>query len=427
MTVKASDILGMNARQLFFSNQNSSKAVAFASSKHATKILLENNNIPTATVHGVLLSFEDVQDFNWQELDSNFVIKPTNGNAGKGIVAFRKQHKDREHWTSTTGKVWSIEDVILHCYDILEGQYSTYGSQHHVIVEERIPIHPTLRKFAVKGTPDIRIIVFNSVPVMSFLRLPTEESEGRANLHQGAIAAGVDIATGITTHAITGKGESIFYLPKSKRKLNGIKIPFWNRILTTAIRTAQASGLYFSAIDLFVDEVKGPMVVEINANPGLSIQLANRAGLRKRLERVAGINVIDAGHGAKIGKALFAERFADKIKSEEGLTVISPKERVTLRKSKQQVEEVTALVNTGRFRSIIAHSLAEELDLLNPDDLLWFEKEDKDGSSPIVEVTFMLKGQKIKTAMIVSKKLNKTVHKIELGRNDLKNFLVGME
>ena len=425
--ITASDILGMNARQLFYSSQNSNKASSFAKSKHATKILLETNAIPTAQVYGVLLSFEDVQEFDWQQLETNFVIKPTNGNAGKGIVAFRKQHKDREHWTTTTGKVWSLEDIMLHCYDILEGQYSTYGSQHHVIVEERIPIHPALRKFAVKGTPDIRIIVFNSVPIMSFLRLPTEESEGRANLHQGAIAAGVDIATGITTHAITGKGERIYHLPNTKRKLNGIKIPFWNRILTTAIRTAQASGLYFSAIDLFVDENKGPMVVEINANPGLSIQLANRAGLRKRLERVAGLNVLDVAHGAKIGRALFAEKFADKIKSEEGLTVISPKEKITIRKSKNESTEVTALVNTGRFRSIIAHQVAEELDLLKPEELLWFEKDGKDGASPIVEVKITLKDQKIQTAMVVSKKLNKTVHKIELGRNDLKGFLVGVE
>lgn len=422
---KASDILGMNARQQMYGHLNSSAAKSFANSKYATKILLQNNDIPVPKIHTILGTTEDINLFEWQNLDGNFVIKPTNGLAGRGIVVFKKQLPDKEHWIDTMGNTWSIDDLKLHCSDILEGQYSSHGLQHNIIIEERVSIHPKLAKYSYKGTPDIRVIVFNRVPVMAMLRLPTAESEGRANLHQGAIGVGIDIASGITTYAITGKGYPISYLPNTKKKLNGIKIPNWTRLLTVAVMAAEASGLMYGGIDLFVDPDKGPMVVELNAQPGLSIQLATKAGLRRRLERVADLNVMNATHGVKIGQALFAANFSDKIKSKEGLVIIAPKEKVFVLGPNKTEHEVLALANTGRFRGAIAKNLAQELELLDPEDLLWFEKETKEGVAPVVEVKIKVKDRKIRTAMMVSTRLNSSKHKIELGRNDLKGFLVG--
>lgn len=421
----ARDILGMNARQQHYTSLNSSQAKSFTSSKYATKILLQNKDIPTAAVHGVLATGEDVNDFPWTTLEKNFVIKPTNGNAGKGVLVFRKQHADLIHWTDAVGKTWSLDEIKLHCFDILEGQYSTYGSNHNVIVEERVPIHPTFSKYAFKGTPDVRIIVFNQVPVMGMLRLPTPDSEGRANLHQGAIGCGIDIATGITTHAITGSGQAIQVLPNTKRKLNGIKIPQWKQLLTTAVDAASAAGLAFCGIDLFLHEEKGPLVVELNANPGLSIQVANQAGLRRRLERVQDLQVLNAEHGVKIGQALFAENFADKIKAEDGLVIASPFEEVTLFGDGKQRVDTLALLNTGRFRSAISSQMAEKLGLIGIDDLLWFQQESGEGKVPVVEITFKLKDRRIKTAMVISKKLNTLKHNVEIGRKDLAGILVG--
>lgn len=423
--IKPGDILGMNARQRLYTSLNSRTAASICASKYATKVLLKNKNIPTAEIYGVLATNEDVNDFDWQSLTKNFVIKPTNGNAGKGVVAFRAQQPDGQHWLDTLGRTWDLNDIKLHCFDILEGQYSTYGSHHTILIEERIPIHTKLRKYAYKGTPDIRVVIFNHVPVMALLRLPTPESEGRANQSQGAIGVGIDMATGITTYAVAHKNVPIKYLPGSKRKLNGIKIPFWNHLLQTAVEAADAANLAFSGIDIFVHEEKGPMVVELNANPGLSIQNANRAGLRRRLNRVEDLNVRDAEHGVKISQALFAESFADKIKAKEGLQIINPKEIVSVYNDQKQPTEVPALINTGRSRSAIASDLASQLGLIEIDDLLWFQSVSEEGKVPVVEVKFRLKDQKITTAMLVSKKLNGSKHKLEIGRRDLGNFLVG--
>ncbi len=423
--IKPADILGMNARDQLYTSRNSKTAKSICASKYATKILLKNNNIPTAEIYGILAINEDINEFDWSTLTKNFVIKPTNGNAGKGVVAFRNQQPDGEHWLDMLGRRWSLNDIKLHCFDILEGQYSTYGNQHNVIIEERIPIHNSLFKYSHQGTPDIRVIVFNQVPVMAMLRLPTTESEGRANISQGAIGVGIDMATGITTYAVAHKEALVKFLPGTKHKLNGIKIPFWTSLLKIAVEACTAANLALGAVDLFVHEEKGPMVVELNANPGLSIQNANQDGLRRRLDRVEDLNVRDAEHGVKISQALFAEHFADKIKAKEGLTIISPRENVTVFGDNKQEASALAIINTGRFRSTIGSDFAGQLGLIDLDDLLWFQAEQGEGKIPVVEVKFKLKDQKIKTAMLVSKKLNSTKHKLEIGRQDLANFLVG--
>jgi alpha-L-glutamate ligase-like protein len=421
---KASDILGMNARNQDFVSHTSKMAKSIANSKIATNVLLEQKGIATPKIYGLFATAEDVQTFDWEQLTENFVIKPTNGLAGKGVVVFRKKVPGKLEWADALGRNWQLSDIELHCFDILEGQYSRFGPQHNVIIQERVPIHPTFRRFVFKGTPDIRVIVYNKVPVMAMLRLPTKESEGRANVHQGAIAAGIDIASGITTAACTGKGRPIEFVPETKIKLRGLKIPSWKACLRTAVAASEAAEMPYSGVDLFLHPDKGPMVVELNAQPGLTIQIANQAGLRRRLERVRDLNVLNADHGVKVGQALFAASFSDSIISEEGLTILNATEKVVAYGANKQFEEVNALINTGRLRTAISEQLAKDLHLIDPDNLLWYQQEKKEGLSPVVEISIKIKQRKIKTAAVVLKRLNKASQQIEIGRRDLGGYLV---
>jgi len=43
------------------------------------------------------------------------------------------------------------------------------------------------------GLPDIRVIVYNRIPIVAMLRIPSKYSDGKANLHLGAYAAGIDL------------------------------------------------------------------------------------------------------------------------------------------------------------------------------------------------------------------------------------------
>ena len=71
--------------------------------------------------------------------------------------------------------------------------------------------------------------------------------------------------------------------PDTQVPIAGIRIPFWENILETAAKTFDVFKLGYIGIDFVIDQILGPLILELNARPGLSIQLANREGLLPRL------------------------------------------------------------------------------------------------------------------------------------------------
>lgn len=433
--MKLSSILGLNARsQLYLTPQNAPKSRRIADSKLLMFRVLKKAGIPTPEVYKRFKEPRDVFDFDWTTLPDAFALKPSRGFGGEGIIVIKKRGKDEKGhkmsstWITTQRKRITAEDLKLHVLDILEGAYSMKNIPDVAFVQEYVGRHKTFRKYAYRGTPDIRVIVFNKIPVMAMLRLPTKESGGHANLHQGAIGVGVDIATGITTKAIW-HGKEIKYKPETSRKLHGIKIPNWTTCLEIAVKTAIVSGLGFSGVDIVLHPEKGPMVLELNARPGLQIQLANMGGLKKRLERVEDLQVRDAEHGVKIAKALFAERFADRVAAEEGIKTLKSIEPVTiLSLDKKQKVVVQARVDTGAVRSSIDKDLAEKLGLLSKSNILWkdrFEYRSASGLQvrPVVGIEFTVAGRKIKSSVSVANR-SKLSTPFLIGRNDMIGFLV---
>ena len=212
----------------------------------------------------------------------------------------------------------SKRDIILHIENILEGRFSMSSKSDIAIIEERIKTDPLLKQYSYKGVPDIRIICFNNVPIMGMTRLPTKRSNGTANLHSGAICTGIDIATGITTYSMHMNPKSLIsdiYEEidstidlKENKKLSGIQIPEWDEILRIALVCQKVSKLGYVGVDIALDKEKGPVVFELNARPGLGIQVANRTGLRWRLEKVTGLEVKSIKHGIRVAKNLLEEK-----------------------------------------------------------------------------------------------------------------------
>ena len=423
MSIKPSHILGHNGRYRYTA-LNSRESKKFGFSKLRTKELLKQYNIPTAELYHVFDSPDDLEIINWTNVPMPFVLKPASGSAGKGIWVIEKKIEDRAIWIDSQGKRINEDDLNLHVHNILDGEFSTWGSNHKALIEEMIPSHSKLAKLSYGGTPDIRVIVFNSVPVMAMARIPTKKSGGKANLDQGAIAVGIDMSTGITTHGIYGKKKTIETFPDSKRKVRGIMIPEWTKVLETAVKAANVAGYKYMGADLFIHPEKGPMIVELNGYPGLSIQIANDAGLKKRLERVEGLEVRNAQHGVKIAQALFAEVFIDESKIGENTPIISYRPSAQVYDDKHKPHTIDALINTSRYRSAISQELAEELGHYDIEDLLWRQQE-IEGKVPVIEIELKIKNHRFKTAMVVIKRLNRTLHKIELGRRDVQGFLVG--
>src|SRR5260221_11655071 len=232
--MKVSSILGLNARsQAYLIPLNSTKARRVADSKLLMFRTLKKAGIATPDVYKKFKEPKDVFDFNWESLPDSFAVKPSRGFGGEGIIVVKKRF-NATTWITTQRNKITVEDLKLHILDILEGAYSMKNIPDTAFIQEYVARHKTFRKYSYRGTPDIRVIIFNKIPVMAMLRLPTKESGGRANLHQGAMGLGVDIATGITTKAIW-HGNQIVFKPGTTKPLRGIKIPNWNLVLETAV------------------------------------------------------------------------------------------------------------------------------------------------------------------------------------------------
>ncbi len=426
--MKTSSILGLNARtQLFAYRYNSRRGKNIADSKIQTAAVLKRAGVAHPKIYKKFKDPSDVAAFDWNSLPDRFALKPSRGLGGEGIIVVKKKLKDGG-WLTTQKERITVGDLKLHALDILEGAYSMGNVPDIAFVQEYVGRHTAFRRWAYRGTPDIRIIVFNKVPIMAMLRLPTKESGGRANLHQGALGVGVDIATGITTKAIW-HGEQIVFKPGTTRKLRGIKIPNWNQVLETAVNAQIASHLGYVGVDIVLHPEKGPMVLELNAQPGLQIQMANMEGLKRRLDRVDDLEVSDAEHGVKIAKALFAGRFADRAAALEGIKTVKAVEEVKLLAGDDRRVKVLAKIDTGAWSSAIDKKFAKEIGILKKDKVLWYKRKLSalgEENRPVIPVTFWLAGRKIKTDMTVAdRKLLR--YQVLIGRTDLQGFLVSPE
>lgn len=221
----------------------------------------------------------------------SFVIKPSKGSQGNGIIVIKEVIKEVKNGElhilcrRSNDKLMDIEEVKHHISGILSGLYSLSGQSDAAIIQAKIEKHPIFDNYSFGGIPDIRVIVFEGFPVMSMVRLPTKSSDGRANLHQGAIGAGLNLADGATNNAVI-KNQIIDTHPDTGHQISGLKLPYWKETLELAARCYDMVELGYLGADIVLTPDKGPIILELNARPGLAIQIANLSGLVPRLEKI---------------------------------------------------------------------------------------------------------------------------------------------
>ena len=357
------NVLGMNARNLLYIRPNNlRRARRLADDKLFSKKVLKHAGLPVPSLIAKIKSREELDNFDWQLLTESFVLKPNRGFGGEGILIVYGKKKILENiWIKADGSLVTIEDIKTHVSNILDGSFSLAGVPDIAFFEERLKLLKLFKPCAYKGIPDIRIIVYNKVPVMAMLRLPTRDSDGKANLQQGAIGVGIDMATGVTTTAVFGKGRAIEYAPGTRLLLSGIKIPHWKDILLMAVRAQEISRLGFLGADVAIDRDRGPVFLELNARPGLSIQIANMDGLLGRLRRVEDLKIKTVEKGVAVGMNLFGGEIEEEIEDISGKKVIGTVTKVKLIGKDGKEIEVEAKVDTGAGFSSIDAELAERL------------------------------------------------------------------
>jgi alpha-L-glutamate ligase-like protein len=283
--LNAMGVLGMNHRNaLYIGPLNPRRAYPTVDNKQLTKRLAARHGIPTPTLYEVLASHRRLCDLPrlasaWPE----FVVKPSRGAAGNGILLVVAH--DADGATKPSGERLTWDELIHHVACILSGIHSLEGLEDEALFEAYVRVDATFEAVTYRGVPDIRVIVYRGVPAMAMVRLPTQASDGRANLHQGAIGAGIDIGSGVTRAAVQGR-RVVTEHPDTGRPVAGIAVPGWDRILEIAARGTEMTDLGYLGADLVLDRTRGPLLLELNARPGLAIQLANQDGLRRRLDLI---------------------------------------------------------------------------------------------------------------------------------------------
>ena len=278
-------VLGINRRNSEFTLRwNPRSAYPSVDDKLLTKELCAAAGIPTPRLLAVARHHFELRKLREAMARlTSFVLKPARGAMGNGIVVVCE--RDGERFRLAGGRSITLDDLSYHAAGVISGLYALAGQDDTAIVEERLLVHPELAAITSEGVPDVRVVVYRGIPVMAMTRLPTSRSGGRANLHQGAVAAGIDLESGRTTHAIL-HSQPIQRHPDTGEALLGRSIPGFGDALRHALRAADGTNLGYVGADLVVDAERGPVLLEMNARPGLMIQLANRAGLLPRLRAV---------------------------------------------------------------------------------------------------------------------------------------------
>jgi alpha-L-glutamate ligase-like protein len=276
-------VLGINERNAEYTlRYNPRYLYPLVDDKLRTKEIALKGDLAVPELYGVVETEYQVRHLdNLLKAHSDFVIKPSRGSGGEGILVVSGRTK--ELYRKIDGMLLSSDEIGYHLFNIISGMYSLGGQPDKALIEYRVQFDPVFETISYLGVPDIRVIVFLGVPVMAMVRLPTRMSGGKANLHQGAIGAGIDITNGTTLTAVW-RNSIVAEHPDTGNLVTGVKIPKWDTLLGIAAQCYELTGLGYIGVDLVLDKDRGPLILELNARPGLSIQIANRTGLLPRLK-----------------------------------------------------------------------------------------------------------------------------------------------
>ncbi len=278
-------VLGINQRNANYTLVvNPRKYYPLVDDKLLTKKLALEKGINVPELYGVIHYHHQIREvLDTATRHDQFVVKPSMGSGGEGILVIAGH--DGEVFEKASGETISREDLMHYISGILSGLYSLGGQDDKALMEYKVEVAPVFEMVAFQGIPDIRVIVYRGVPIMSMVRLPTRESDGKANLHQGAVGVGVDLGEGVTLLGVH-HDRVIGRHPDTNQPIEGINIPFWGEIFKISASAYEMTGLGYIGVDVVIDRGKGPMILEFNARPGLSIQIANQMGLLPRLRAV---------------------------------------------------------------------------------------------------------------------------------------------
>ena len=279
------EVLSMKRRNRYIEAYNPPHVRPAADEKAETNRRLSGLGIESPRTYAVV---EDTTETDAAarvvEEREEFVVKPSKGYGGEGIVVV--SGRDGDVYDTSKGEM-TARELNDHVRRIVDGHYSGLESEGTAIVEEKLTPAEFMRELHGDGVADVRVIVFQGYPVMAMTRLPTEASDGAANLHLGAVGVGLNVADGTPIKAFQqSRDRTLTEHPDTGTSLTDFRMPNWDAVLETAVEAAAASGLGYTGVDVVLGEGNTPKVLEVNVRPGLGIQNTTERGIFGRLEFV---------------------------------------------------------------------------------------------------------------------------------------------
>ena len=293
--LRDSGVLGLNERNAeFIMRLNPRRLYPLVDDKAKTKEIAVAAGMAVPDLYGIIRNQGEVRRFTEIVADrESFVVKPAQGSGGDGIVVIAsRSERKRDAFRLSSGVLVSDAELLYHISNIVSGQYSLSGNRDKALIEYCVQFDPVFADVSYQGVPDVRVVVYRGYPAMAMVRLPTRASDGKANLHQGAVGAGIDLGSGRTLNGVLND-EIVDEHPDTGALIADLELPHWKFILELAARGHDVTGLGYLGVDIVLDRHRGPLILEMNARPGLNIQIANRTGLKYRIRR------IDEIHDAK--------------------------------------------------------------------------------------------------------------------------------
>ena len=406
-------VLGINARNLSYIKKfNWKKEIRLANDKLATKKFLSERWIPFAKTYEVIKDRKQLFDIDFSKLPAkDFVIKPNRWSKWKWIYVVKYldnvkwinneelKIKDDGWWKNKLKnikskfrkmvdklqnmpnfpyeyKIWSnvVSDNELRRFilDDLDGKNSMTNGNDKVIVEEKLVPGDTFKEFCKFWLADMRIIVFNLVPVWAMVRIPTEKSGGKANLAAWGIWAGIDIWTWVIKSVYVNHKSYTNKFPEEYKHLKWIRIPYWDDILLWSSKIQYFVNLWYLALDWVITD-DWPKLLEINARAGLELQNITWVKLAKTLDKISDLKIKYPEKWVEIAKTLFSQEDKE-ILTQKILYLTQMWKLKTKADDIKYYNEILVKVDTTKSENYVSKDIYEWIKSWNPDDttiILW--------------------------------------------------------
>lgn len=268
--IQSDRVVGMNHRNIeLILPRNERRHFPLANNKLLTKSTLAEQGIPVSPTITTFESFYEIGQMETRLENLNeFVVKPARGSGGNGILVI--SGREGNTFFTPGGRQLTFEHLRRHIADIVFGVYS-FDKVDVAVVEPRLVPNAFFASLYPHGLSDIRLVLVDDILSLSMLRIPTAQSDGKANLHQGAIGIAVNVENGLTYRA-WHRRRKVSVHPENHIPLIHQRVPSWTEVVRIAVQTARALPLKYLGVDMVIDNVLGPLVLEVNARPGIEIQ-----------------------------------------------------------------------------------------------------------------------------------------------------------